>query len=165
MSSTTLQCVDVTKWPLPNIHIQSTSPTLLSKVKADIFTIETPQDKRAPLHAQLEQKQQQQPEATTSFAAQSSISLKRKSPSPATLENLESIDTMSSNMSRNSSQSSKKSSLSPPTKRAKVNNNSNEKEIDWADVTDPEERRRIQNRIAQRKFRKFYMVYLNRVSS
>lgn len=29
----------------------------------------------------------------------------------------------------------------------------NAKDVDWADVTDPEERRRIQNRIAQRKFR------------
>ncbi|KAJ3491808.1 hypothetical protein NLG97_g5529 [Lecanicillium saksenae] len=55
---------------------------------------------------------------------------------------------MSSRMSRDSSHSSKKS-ISSSTKKSKAS----AKDADWADVTDPEERRRIQNRIAQRKFR------------
>jgi hypothetical protein len=164
MFSTTLQFIDVTKSSLPTIHIQKVSPISLSKVKADIVTIQTPQDKRAPLHAHLEQEQQQF-ETTASFTTPISISLKRKGLSPTNLEHLEPVEIMSSNMSRNSSQGSKKSSSSRPTKRTKVNaNNSNEKEVDWADVTDPEERRRIQNRIAQRKFRKFTWSIRNRVA-
>ncbi|KAL8402230.1 hypothetical protein RB596_008842 [Gaeumannomyces avenae] len=47
-----------------------------------------------------------------------------------------------------SSRSSKASSSSESTKKHRAPQNE-----DWSEVTDPEERRRIQNRIAQRKFR------------
>ncbi|KAF7553638.1 hypothetical protein G7046_g7045 [Stylonectria norvegica] len=59
---------------------------------------------------------------------------------------------MSSRTTKHSSGSSRKhstSSSSSSTKKPK----STPKDVDWTDVTDPEERRRIQNRIAQRKFR------------
>ncbi|PNP55135.1 hypothetical protein THARTR1_04824 [Trichoderma harzianum] len=45
--------------------------------------------------------------------------------------------------------SNKSSSCSTPPKRGRASN----KDAEWSEVTDPEERRRIQNRIAQRKFR------------
>lgn len=38
-------------------------------------------------------------------------------------------------------------------KQSRKSCKANVKDVDWADVTDPEERRRIQKRIAQRKFR------------
>ncbi|KAM3516075.1 hypothetical protein MY11210_000357 [Beauveria gryllotalpidicola] len=55
---------------------------------------------------------------------------------------------MSSHMSGEGSYSSQISPLSPK-KKAKTS----VKDAHWADITDPEQRRRIQNRIAQRKFR------------
>lgn len=65
---------------------------------------------------------------------------------------------MSSRSSKHYSESGAKKHSSSSSSKAKS------KCDDWSEVTEPEERRRIQNRIAQRKFRKSMAVQESSVS-
>ncbi|PSR79194.1 hypothetical protein BD289DRAFT_105111 [Coniella lustricola] len=58
----------------------------------------------------------------------------------------------SSSKHHSSSSSSKHHSSSSSSKHHSGSSKHSSKKDDWAEVTEPEERRRIQNRIAQRKF-------------
>lgn len=58
---------------------------------------------------------------------------------------------MASPASRDSPRSPRPQVPLPTSKKSRTS----AKDIDWTDIADPEERRRIQNRIAQRKFRKY----------
>lgn len=72
-----------------------------------------------------------------------------------------------SNMPSGSSSKKHHSSSSSSSKKHHSSSSSSKhhsKSDDWSDVTEPEERRRIQNRIAQRKFRKYMPMALSHIT-
>ena len=85
---------------------------------------------------------------------------KRSAISPA-LENGTSQG-MSSHGSRTSSEGPMRDDTTTPMPSPKKNRSSL-KDADWSEVTNPEQRRRIQNRIAQRKFSEYSFLWIYRV--
>jgi len=128
----------------PKIRIQSASPETSVEVQRKTSAA-------SPAATPLSPRRVKSLPASTVQATDESLKqlTKKRSATLAGFADTEKDRDMAVLHSRPSSESAKRAVSSPPSKKAKMST----KDVDWSDVTDPEERRRIQNRIAQRKFR------------
>lgn len=134
--------------PVPFDHINPTS------LKVTVATIEGLGQPKYAATCPRENKTSSQSRKTSSTATELDTF---ETPAKTTSAKMARYDSESSS----SSASSKKHAASLSSRKSKPS----PKDVDWTDVTDPEERRRIQNRIAQRKFSKCVAASVRRMGN